>query len=258
MAAVRRPAMGDRIGRLAALHGQRPVPAPVGAEELLPLGIEPGERFRAREVGKVITPFPVLRLVVYDAAVDLHLACRVVALEVRRVILRIPETELDRGEHRQVGRFAALVADAQPPDLERLAQRYEVQGLGPHPEPRRRDLRIGQAVPALITVQVTLGRLPGRRPVLTRAVVTQVEITATGISRDAVVAVSGDPPHPGISIARVPARRIRDDAEIGIRAQVIDPRHGGVWPGDHIFAVIVVEVAVAHRFPSVVRSPRAT
>ncbi len=41
--AVRRPAVGDRVGELAALDAERLVESPVGSEERLALGVEAGE-----------------------------------------------------------------------------------------------------------------------------------------------------------------------------------------------------------------------
>jgi hypothetical protein len=66
--------MRDRVERLPALHGRGPVPAPVGAEERVALGVESGERLRAGEVCDVIAPLPILRLVVDHTIGDFYLA----------------------------------------------------------------------------------------------------------------------------------------------------------------------------------------
>ena len=71
------------------------VPAVVWAEEVFALCIEAGKRCRACEVSEMIPPFAILRLVVDDAIFNLHFADIEIALEIRRVILRIPETEFD-------------------------------------------------------------------------------------------------------------------------------------------------------------------
>ena len=90
--------------RRAALDGERPVPAAVRPEERVARRVEAGRRRRAGEVGEVVAPLAVLGRVVDDAVLDLDLAGRVVALEVRRVVLGVPEAELDGPEQRAVGR----------------------------------------------------------------------------------------------------------------------------------------------------------
>jgi hypothetical protein len=85
------------------------------------LGVVTGGRLGAGEVGEVGAALPVLASVANDAVVHLDLAHRIVPLEVRGIVLRVPEAELDRGEHREIGILVAIVAQAEPPDLERLA-----------------------------------------------------------------------------------------------------------------------------------------
>jgi hypothetical protein len=90
MGAHRLPPVGDRIGGLAGLHHDRPVPAAVGAEEAVALGVEAGQGDRAGEEREVVAPLPVLRLVIDDAVLDLDLAGGVVALEVGVVFQCFP------------------------------------------------------------------------------------------------------------------------------------------------------------------------
>ena len=59
------------------------------------------------------------RSVVDHAVVDLDLADRVVALEVRRVVVGVPEAELDRADQREAGGRRSLVGHARAPDLVR-------------------------------------------------------------------------------------------------------------------------------------------
>ena len=129
MRAARRPAVGDRVARPALLDGERPVPAAVRAEKRLALRVEARHGGRAGEVGEVVAALPVARLVEDDPVRDLDLAGRERALEVRRVLPRVPEAELDRAEEREPGGRVAAVDDPRAPDLERLAERDEVQRL---------------------------------------------------------------------------------------------------------------------------------
>ena len=127
--AARRPPVGDGVLRAPALDHDRRVPPATRPEEDVTLGVEPRERLRAGEVREVVAALAVLGLVVDDAAVDLDLADREVALEVRGVVERVPEAELDRAEQRQPCALLARVRHPRAPDLDRLAQRHEEQRL---------------------------------------------------------------------------------------------------------------------------------
>ncbi len=244
--ADRLPAVGLRIGRLAALDDDRPVPATVGSEERVALRIEAGQRLRAGEVGEVVAPLAVLRLVVNDAILDLDLAYRVVALEVGVVLQSFPKTELDRAEERHLRRRGALVRDAHPPDLEVLAERHEVARLGPDPVQPRPDDRIAQAVAAAVVLEIALGRLPARAPEVARVVVSKVDVPAAQVERRVVVAVSGQTPKARVAVERVAAGRVRDDPEVAFAAQVVYPGQRRVRSRYDVLALVIVEVAVAH------------
>ncbi len=246
MVADRGPAVRDRAGEVAALDRERRVPAAVRPEERLALGLEALDRLGAGEVREVVAPLPVLGLVVDDAAVHLDLAGGEVALVVGGVVLRVPETELDRGEEREIGGGVALVRHRRAPDLEGLAQRDEVEGLGANPVQGRGDSRVRHPVPALVVVQLTPGRLPGRRPVVTGRVVTQVEVAAADVERRVVVAVPGQPAQPGVAVERIAARGVRDQPEVLLGAQVVDPGQRGVGSLDDVLTGLIVEVAVTH------------
>src|ERR1700730_4286874 len=220
--------------------------SPVRAEERLALAVEPRERRGAGEVREVVAALAVLGLVVDDPVGHLDLAGRVVALVVRRVVLCVPEGELDGGEERKLGRRLPVVGDGGPPDLVILAARHEVHRLRRDPCPGRLDGRVRQPVPALVGVKRRPGGLPRWRPVITGAVIPQVEVAASGVTGHVVVPVPGEPAQPGVQVPGVASGRVRDGTEVLVRAQVVDPRHRSVRPGDHVLAAIVVEIAVAH------------
>ena len=102
--AARRPAVGEGVARPPRLDRQRALPPPVGAEEGVPLRVEPRQRRRAGEVGEVVAALPVLGAVIDDTAVDLDLADRQVALEVGGVVPGVPQAELHGAEQREDGR----------------------------------------------------------------------------------------------------------------------------------------------------------
>ncbi len=238
--------MRNRVERLAALHGGRTTPAPVGAEEGIALRVEARERLGAGEVGEVIAALSVLGLVVDDAVFDLDLSGGEIALEVGLVVPGIPETELDRGEERQLRFAVALVRDPRAPDLEVLLDRNEVQRLGLDAVVARGDRRVAHAVPALVVLELRLRRLPGRRPELARTGVAQVQVAPAQIEGSAVVVVAREPAQSGVSVERVAAGGVRDDPEIGFASQIVDPRKWRVRARDHILASFIVKVSVAH------------
>ena len=86
---------------MPCLHHHRPVPPSIRTEERVAGGVEPDRIFRAREVGEVIAPLAVFGDVEDHVAVDLDLADVQVALEVRLVVLRVPQAELDGTEQSQ-------------------------------------------------------------------------------------------------------------------------------------------------------------
>ena len=247
----RLPAMRDGAGHPAGLHGHGPVPAPVRPEEGLPRRLEPGHRRRAREPGEVVAALAVLRHVVDHAVLDVDLAGREVALEVRGVVLGVPEAELHGAEDREPRRVRPLVGHPRPPDLERLPGRHEVGALGADAAARPRDDRVPEAVTAAVGVELALGRLPARVPVVAGVVVADVQEAAAHVERGVVVAVPDQPSQPGVAEERVPAGGVGDEREVVLAPEVVDPRQRRVRAGDLVFPLLVVEVAVAQpRSPS--------
>ncbi len=74
------------------------IPSTVGSQKGIAVGIETGKRLRAGKIRKVVTSFTVLRLVINDPVLDLHLADRIIALEVIGIIHRVPQAEFNGGE----------------------------------------------------------------------------------------------------------------------------------------------------------------
>ena len=70
------------VSRLAFFDDKRVVPAAVGAEEVVTLGVVTSQRFGAGEVGEMVAAFAVFGFVINDFIDDLNLSDRVIALEV--------------------------------------------------------------------------------------------------------------------------------------------------------------------------------
>jgi hypothetical protein len=75
-----------------------------------------------------------------------------------------------------------------------------------------------------VVVQVAPGGAPRGSPVITRVAVSQVEEAPPNVGRRIVVAIADQAPEAGVSIERVAAARVRDDPEVILTAQVVDPR----------------------------------
>jgi hypothetical protein len=197
----------------------------------------------------VIAALAVLGLVVDRRAVgpvvlDLDLADGEVALVVRLVVLGVPQAELDEREERDRLGLVGRVGERDLLDLGGLAHRHEEERLDGQAAALARDARVPEAVAALEVVEIGLDRQPGRGPHV--AAVVHVEVPATGVGRDVVVAVAREPAHLGVAVERVPAGLVGDEREELLRPEVVDPGVRRVGRRDDVLARLVVEVAVTH------------
>ena len=247
MRAVRRPAVRDGIEGFAGFHRRRIVPTAVRAQKRVALRIETGEFFRTGEIREVVAPLAVLGLVVDDPVHNFDLAGAEIALEVRGVVLRIPETELDARKNRKLRGFAAPVRHREFPDFQRFAERHEIGGLRLDFVATRTDGSVAHAVAAFVLVEFGARRLPRWRPELVGVVVADIEVAPADIKRRVVVAVAGQAAEARVAVKRVAARSVGDEAEIGFAAEIIDPRQRGVGLGDDVFALLVVKMSVLHK-----------
>src|SRR5450759_41066 len=110
----------------------------------------------------------------------------------------------------------------------------------------REEMMEAEAMSAGVVLQLALGRLPAGAPEVARDVVAEVDVPAAQIERRVVVPIARQPAEPGVAVERVPARRVRDDPEVLLAAEVVDPRKRSVGMRDDVLAPRVVEVPVAH------------
>ena len=242
--ADRVPAVRDAPGRSPGARNRRLVQSVVDTDERVARGVEACDVARAAEERHVRAPGAVLRRVEdrRAAALDLYLADRVGALEVRHVVERLVEAELDVGEEAKLLCRRAGVADGRPPDLDVGPGRDEEAELDLDAALRAQDARVAQPVPALVAVERRLRRLPTRIP--DRVAVADVEVAADGVERRVVVAVARQPTKPRVAPERVAAPRVRAETEEIVLAEVVEPRKRRVRPPDHVFPSGVVERAV--------------
>ena len=94
---------------------------------------------------------------------------------------------------------------------------------------------------ALVAVKRGLARLPARIP--DAVSVLYVEITPAVVHRNAIVAIAGNAAELCILVERVTSRRVADQREEIIVAQVVDPRIWGRWSDGHEFPRGVVKIS---------------
>ena len=215
------PAVRDAPARRSLERDRGLVQPVVDADERVARGVEAGDLARAPEHRVVVAPLAVLGGVVDRRALDLDLADRVRALEVRHVVQRLVEAELDVREEPELLPLAAPVADGRLPDLGVLADGDEEQELDLDPVLLADDARVAEAVPALVPVERRLRRLPARVP--DRVAVADVEVAAAEVVRHVVVAIARQPAEPGVAPERVAAGRVRAEPVEIVLPEVVEP-----------------------------------
>ena len=242
--------MSNGVERLSAFDDGGTVPAAIGAEEDVALRVVAGNFFRAREEREVIAALAVFGLVVDHAVFDFDLAGVEVALEVGGIVLRIPQAELDAGENRKLGGLWAAIRHRQLPDFEILIERHEVAGARFNAGVLRPDGGVAHAVTARILLQFVLRGLPGGGPEFARgiaaSIIAKINVASAQIEGSVVVAVARDAAQARVAVKRIATGSIGDDAEVGLAAEVVDPRQRRIGLSDYVLAVLIVEVPVFH------------
>src|SRR5690606_27205072 len=154
----------------------------------------------------VVAALLVLRLVVERAAVNLHLTRGEVPLEVRHVVLGVPETPLDEREELEALLRGGLVLQGDLMHLAVLPDGHEEQDRGAQAVTRSGDARVAEAVPALVVVQLLLGGTPRRAPYV--AALVEVEVATARVRGHVVVPIARDPTEPRVSIETVSPRLV--------------------------------------------------
>ena len=248
VAADGRPAAGDAVAASVFKHGARLAKAVVRAEEALAVGVEAVHRRVDRVHGKMVAALAVFRLVIDRAALDLDLAGGEVALEVGRVVLRVPQAELDEAEQRNLLRRVGAVGQLDLGDQRVHTARHHRDFHRLKAVLFARDAGIAEAVAALIAIQRRFDRHEPRRP--DHAAVVDVEILPARVGRHIVVAVAGQAQHARVLVEAVAAARVAHQGEERFAAQIIDPGRRRLRLGDDVFPRRVVKIAVLHEVSS--------
>ena len=192
----------------------------------------------------MVAAFPVLRFVVDGVPLDLHLADGEVALEVGAVVHRVPETELDVGIELYAPHALAAVLYRYTHQKTGVPSRHEQLLRHVYPVLLALQHRIPEAVAAGIAVRLGLYRLPAGIP--DGRPVPDVDMKAVRVQRRGVVPIPRQPPQTGVPVKGVAARRVRQQHEEVLAAEIIDPRQGRPRRGDHILPPLVVKMSEPH------------
>ena len=192
----------------------------------------------------MVPPLPVFRFVVDRVRLDLHLADGEIPLEIGAVVHCVPEAKLNIREDVQRLFCACFIFQRQPDeqavfalgDKQRLGSENAVFPALNH--------AVAKAVAAGIAIQLRFCGLPARVPDC--AAVFDIETEPLLIGRAVVVAVAGETAQTRVPVEAVTACRVGQKGEEILAAEIVDPRKGRACVGDHVFPLLVVEMAEMH------------
>lgn len=162
------PAVRHRVAHAAFGDRLRAVPAIELAEELVAARVESDRRLVHREERVVVAALLELGLVVDDGVggglFDFDFAGRQVALEIARVVHRVPQAPFHAAGHVHRHRFAGVVLDRKVVDLGGRVQRYERGESGSDALVVGMERGVSNAVAAFVRIERRLGRQERGRP----------------------------------------------------------------------------------------------
>ena len=238
------PAGGNGVAHLASHDALRVFKAVIQPQEGFHIGVKAAQGSIHGVEGVVVAALAVLRFVVDDAALHLHLAGGEVALEVQHIVLGVPQAEFHKGGEDHV---LALVGFVPQGDLVYLGvhpQGHEGKLAGAQAVLFAGDDGVAHAMAAGVLVQLGFDRLPAGVP--HGAAVLDVEVAAAVVHGLVVIAVAGHAAQPCVAVEAVAARGVADDAKEILAAQIVDPGVRRSWRINDIFTGLVVKMAVFH------------
>ena len=239
----RAPAMGYRVRGCTCQYLLGRIETVVQAQESLPVGVEAVEGTVRAVEGIVVPPFAVFSLMKEDVRTDFHFPGREVTLEIFHVRGGIPQAPFDKSIQLDLLRAVRAIGQFHPMYLASLFQRDKEKRFGTKASFLPTNAGIAHSMAAFIKVQRRLARLPARIP--DRIAVLDVEIAATSVHGNAIVAIAQDPPELGVPAETIAAGRIGNQGKEIPGTHIVDPGPGGMRPGYDIFARSVVKMSVA-------------
>ncbi len=238
------PALLIRAGAHARFHRQRVALGAVGADEAVAQTVKAVGAEICRE--ELIAGFLIIQIVL-DHAVFIAAAGGIQAhLEVAVVHIDVVETEFQIGKNGQLPRPSGIVAQRDIPDLHRVVHGHEQRLPGVDAAVVAPVFAVAQSMAAGIMLLGLSHRLPRNRPVIAGLIVPQIDIVARPVHGNTVGAKARDAVVFRRFIKQIPARRVVEHAVHIPKTDVIRPRDRHIHPVDHILAVGIVKVSIAH------------
>ena len=241
------PPGSDGIAHDTGHDGLRCIKAVVQAEEGLHIRIEPVGRDIHTIECIVIPALAVFSLVIDHTVFNLDLTGGEIPLEIQHIVLCVPEAEFHKACEDDILGLVCLVVQRNLMHFRIEPQRDKSELGGCQTILFAGDDGISHAVPAFIMIQFCLYGLPAGIP--DRIAVLDIEVPASVIHGKVVVAVTRDPPEPGVTVKTVAAGSVADHSKEIFTAQIIDPRIRSPGCLNDIFPCRIVKVSEFHGKP---------
>ena len=240
----RLPAGSDGVAHLAGENRLRVFKAIVQPKERLHVGVEAVHGGVHGVERIVIAALAVFGLVVDDAAFHLNLAGGEVALEVRHVVLRVPQAELDERRQDNILGCVGIIAQRHLMHLGVHAHRHKRELAGGQTVLLTGDDGVAHAVAALVAVE--LGLYGGPAGIPDSVAVLDVEVSAAHVDWNVVIAITCDTAQTSVLIEAVSACGVGYQRKESLCSEVVYPRIGGTGRSNDILTVFVVKMTEFH------------
>jgi hypothetical protein len=209
------------------------------------MGVEAVIRAVREMDGIVRAPLPVAGDVADHRAVHEAFGERKIALQVRGVVLGVPETPLDVREDLDALRLGGIILQRQHLQLGVVVVGDEHEQVGGESLAGGPEAGVAEPVTALVAVERGARRPEARVP--GGVAVDDVQVLADAVERHAVVAVARQAAELCVPVEAVATAGVRHDGMERLAAEVVDPGQRRQRLRDHVLALAGVEVSVGAR-----------
>lgn len=154
----------------------------------------------------------------------------------------IPQAPFGKGEHLEGLRLLRLILECHLLYLSPGVKRNKEEHTCLHTVLASRNAGIVHTVTALVAVEWSLAGLPSGIP--HGVAVLDIEIAAAIVHRHTIVSVAGDTPEFCVLVEGIAACCIGDEREEILVSQIVDPRSWGLWIGNYVLAIVVIEMTI--------------
>ena len=234
--------MGKAVAWFALRHSLRLRELVVEPDETLAVGVISLDFCIDGIESIVVAALTILCLVIDGRAFHLYLAGGEVALEVLHIGGCIPQAPFGKGEHLEGLRLLRLIFERHLLYLSPSVKRNKEEHTCLHTVLASRNAGIVHTVTALVAVEWSFAGFPSGVP--HGVAILDIEIATAIVHRHAVVSVAGDATELGILVEGITTCCVGDEGEEILVAQIIDPRPWGLRIGNHVLAIVVIEMTI--------------